>query len=349
MEKFIVSRDDNIYEAWPDVVLTDAGTLICIFTECAHHGNRDQSRLVWTESADRGRTWSEKHVLTETGTASSHYNCARISRLSDGRLCIVGDYIDSSNENETRKTHNDLWFSSDHGKTWEGPVATPVVGIVPDRVVELQSGRWVLAAHHPHPETGKLTVYNWYSDDQGKTWSDMITLAEDARYNLCEAALVEVEPNVIVAYLRENSGMGWDCFKAISKDGGETWEGVYNVPLPGCHRPTAGLLQDGRMLITYRFIQGGQPGWGNTTQNVMGALMSPASALATNRKEQMARIFPLDYDRSSLADLGYTGWVQFDDGEIYVVNYIVDDAPKAHIRGYSFRAEELFIETPKNF
>ena len=29
--------------------------------------------------------------------------------------------------------------------------------------------------------------------------------------------------------------------------------------------------------------------------------------------------------------------------EIYVVNYIVDDAPKAHIRGYAFREESLSV------
>jgi len=36
--------------------------------------------------------------------------------------------------------------------------------------------------------------------------------------------------------------------------------------------------------------------------------------------------------------------VQFDDCEIYVVNYILDDAPKAQIRGYSLRAEDFLLE-----
>ena len=53
---------------------------------------------------------------------------------------------------------------------------------------------------------------------------------------------------------------------------------------------------------------------------------------------------PLDYDRSPLADLGYTGWIQFADGEIYVVNYIVDDAPKAQIRGYSFEPHDIMLD-----
>ena len=46
-----------------------------------------------------------------------------------------------------------------------------------------------------------------------------------------------------------------------------------------------------------------------------------------------------------MSDTGYSGWVQFDDGEIYVVNYIVDDAPNGQIRGYALRLEE-FTVTP---
>ena len=33
-------------------------------------------------------------------------------------------------------------------------------------------------------------------------------------------------------------------------------------------------------------------------------------------------------------DQGYSAWVQTADNEIYMVNYITDDAPKAYIRGY---------------
>jgi sialidase-1 len=52
---------------------------------------------------------------------------------------------------------------------------------------------------------------------------------------------------------------------------------------------------------------------------------------------------PLDYDRNEKPDTGYTGWVQFEDGEIYVVNYIKDDASKAQIRGYSFYPNDIIL------
>ena len=61
------------------------------------------------------------------------------------------------------------------------------------------------------------------------------------------------------------------------------------------------------------------------------------------RPKRQLNIMPLDYDRNPTPDLGYTGWVQFPDGEIYVVNYIKDDSDKAHIRGYSFRMEDVIL------
>ena len=89
-------------------------------------------------------------------------------------------------------------------------------------------------------------------------------------------------------------------------------------------------------------------GWGQVTQNVFATFFDEETALAKERGEQHVRIMPLDYDRSPIADLGYTGWVQFPDGEIYVANYIVDDAPVAQIRGYSFYLEDILIEQPSH-
>ncbi len=338
MRKIVVSRDDSIYEAWPDLAMLPSGRMICVFSECTHHGNRDLARIVTVVSDDQGETWSEKHFLTAQGRKEGYFNCARIFALSDGRAVIICDYI-SGNENGSG-LQNYLWFSED-GVRWSEPQEIPLCGIVPD-FRELKSGRWLAAAHRKVPETGKLTEYCIYSDDKGRSWSEERLVAADPRYNLCEVSLIEVEPDVVVGYMRENSGMGYDCMKAISRDGGETWEGVYNVPVPGCHRPKAGILMDGNILITYRFFQGGKSGWGNC-QNTFGAAMKGETALQTDRQEQVTRIFPIDYDRNPKSDLGYTGWVQLPDGDIYMVNYLMDDASKAWIRASRFSIDEFVL------
>ena len=83
MQKFTVSRDDTIYEAFPDVTLTPSGTLVCVFAECTHHGDRSYTRVMLATSTDRGRTWSPKRPLTEATQGHPFYNCPRITQLRE--------------------------------------------------------------------------------------------------------------------------------------------------------------------------------------------------------------------------------------------------------------------------
>jgi sialidase-1 len=338
IQKFNVSRDDSIYEAWPDIVLTDGGKLICVFSECEHHKNREGARVMITESLDRGRTWSQKEPLTEKGHAGEYFNCARISKLNDGSLAIICDKVYGG---ENTKAENWLWLGDAEGVAWSEPILLPFCGIVPDKYRELASGRCIVAAHFKNHETGKLEQYLWYSDDGGKTWSDRVTVAADPKYNLCEVSILEYEEDKLVAYLRENSVKGYPILKVLSADGGETWSEIYNTSMDSGHRPVSGFLADGRVMVTYRYIPSG-------TQNMFAAFMSRDSIEATGRREQRIRVVPIDYDRNPSPDIGYTGWVQFPDGEIYVVNYIKDDADKAFIRGYSFYPEDVLLPENEN-
>ncbi|MDD5602811.1 MAG: sialidase family protein, partial [Eubacteriales bacterium] len=294
------------------------------------------------ESSDRGRSWSRKKYLTGNTRLNEggSYNCARISKISGGRLAIVCDKGTHDGIEAHEKFRTYIWHGDKEGKDWSEPEQLPNEGIVPDRLLELKSGRWLLGSHKMSGLTGKLEQYVIYSDDKGKTWSDRIIVASDPRYNLCEVSVIELpEDGTLAAFMRENSMLGYDCFKALSHDGGQSWEGVYNMPIPGCHRPAASFLKDGRILLTYRFVQGGK----GRFQNFFAALTDTGSILAKERNTQKIRIMPLDYDRSPNPDGGYSGWVQFDDGEIYAVTYIVDDAPKAQIRGYSFYPDEFIL------
>lgn len=343
---FTVSRDESIYEAFPDVTLTADGRLLCVFEECTHHGKRDWTRLALTESSDRGRTWSPKRGLTEPSNGFPYWNCARITTLRDGRVAVITDLIGTDERSKDFDLlKNLLLISHDHGRTWDAPITLPLQGIMPDKLIELPNGCWLIAGHVRNPETDCLKVWLWHSDDQGKNWTGPITVADQAGLNLCEVSLLPVDDQTIVAMLRENSFKGWDAYKTISRDGGLTWSAPINFPIPACHRPTMGWLQNGQALITCRLMQGGQ-GWvGWWTQNTLACLTDKESLLADTREGAHVRIRPLDFDRSLESDTGYTGWVQFDDGEIYVVNYIMDDAPKAQIRGYSLEMEDFILPT----
>ncbi|MEW6356574.1 MAG: sialidase family protein [Planctomycetota bacterium] len=355
LHKSIVSRDDAIYEAWPDVALAPSGRLVCVFSECTHHSDRGYTRIMLTTSDDEGKTWSPKRPLTAPlngdPAKDPFWNCPRVSTLRDGRLAAVADRVAGRKKNVGGRQENFLWLSSDEGETWDGPHETPVYGIVPDQLIELQrgehAGRWVLSAHTILDlPTGLLWSERcWLSDDQGKTWVGPRIIAGVPDLQLCEGSVMEMPGGEIVCFMRENSGHGCDCYKSLSPDGGMTWRGPTRFPIPGCHRPVAGMLRSGKVLITHRYMQGGKGWLGWWTQNFFAALTDVESCLATSRNEAHTRIFPLDFDRSAESDTGYSGWVQLADGDIYVVNYIVDDAPKAHIRGYRFSESDIILDS----
>lgn len=333
MEKHIVSKDPGVYEAWPDVVQTENGRLVCVFAECTHHEDRSGARLAICTSDDRGRTWSTKRYLTEKGTKTDYFNCPRISALRDGRLAIVCDRIHGGFD-AADKAELYLWYGD--GEHWDAPKVYPFRGIVPDKLLQLESGRLILSNHRGNPATGQPEQHLWYSDDGGVTWSREITVAADPKYALCEANILDCGGGVLVAFLRENSRLGYDIFKTISYNSGESWSELIPTGMCAGHRPTAGFLRDGRVMVTYRFI----PVW---MHSIFAAFFTRETALSAARPRKDLRVMPLDYDRNPTPDLGYTGWAQFDDGEIYVVNYIKDDSSKAHIRGYSFRPEDVIL------
>ena len=343
---FSISNDPDWYEAFPDVALTKSGRLVCTFAECVHHGDRSQTRIVCCHSDDCGETWSDKRAVTELKKGELFYNCARIVALRNGRLALNVDCCEPPQKGVERSTSNIIYFSEDDGMTWSDPMQTPVQGIVPDRIIERADGRWLIAAHG-QSNAGRLVQRVWWTDDQGASWQGPGIVGDLEDHQLCEASIIDLG-DVLVALMRENSFDGRDAFKSMSYDGGEHWTTPVRFPLPGCHRPVGGQLSDGRVLITHRYMQGGK-GWvGYWTQNTFVALTDRESLLAERRSDAWARIMPLDFDRSPESDTGYTGWIQFPDGDIYVVNYIMDDAAKAQIRGYRFSPDMFYVGAPKD-
>ncbi|MBR4517583.1 MAG: exo-alpha-sialidase [Victivallales bacterium] len=333
LTKFVISGPDAHYQAWPDLLRTRSGKLLCAFSACTHHCDRSFTQIMLCESQDDGRTWSAPHTVSDTcGFASPkgyYYNNAALSQLSDGRIALVYDRIDGQNENLS-PSHIMHSFSTDDGATWSEAIMTPTEGIVPDKLLELASGRWLQGCHRYDPSSDKLVQRLWYSDDQGASWSGPVVVCCDPQLNLCEGSILETAPGTLVCFMRENSGIGLPCYRAISHDNGLTWSGPHPFPIPACHSPKAGFLRDGRIVITYRMFQGGAV----SPQNLMLALVDTGSAVEPDYRKCRTRLLAIDHDFSDCPDTGYSGWVQLPDGTLYIANYIRNDAERAWICGY---------------
>jgi sialidase-1 len=347
VQKFVVSNDPAIYECHPDVTMgSDGNRLIAIFTERTHHWlTQAYSRCVIAISDDRGRTWSPKIPISEdTAGLPYFYDALRISTLRSGRiLALLPRIPHDGGEHGAHKYNLGYKHSDDNGESWSEFVEIPIHGIAPDQVVELDDGRLLVAVHHYVGDY--LVQYLIHSDDGGDTWSAPVRCAGVEGHHLCEASILQLGgTDTLAMFLRENSGLGIDCQLTISGDRGESWGPLADFPLPGCHRPVAGHLNDGRVLVLWAMRHAG----GRRT--TLGSVFAEDVLLHGDFHRARIDTFPLDYDRSTFPDTGYTGWVQFPDDEIYAVNYIADDAGDcAQIRGYSFRMEDFVIPSERRY
>lgn len=344
-DRVAIARNDDVYECVPDVALLDGKTLLCVYRESDSHVARQYAHLVYRTSDDFGRTWSDRRVLIEAPrTPDSDFekwNCPRVGQLSDGCVYILCDKypVDRGREDEGSSTF--IWWRCEDG-TWDGPHDTGVFGIVPDRICELPSGRLLLGTHWYNGETKHLTQTVAHSDDGGATWSDRNTVASSEDLDLCEGSILRLPDGELVCYMRENSRLGLPMYKSISTDDGTTWSAIAPTLMAGGHRAVAGLTPSGAVMVTYRQTIGGSETIGSETisasehapHNTFAYRESIASAIEMDPRKQSGTILPIDHDRSPNPDNSYTGWVNLPDGRIFIVNYIVDDAPRAQIRGY---------------
>ena len=375
IETVTVSRNDGVSELLPDVALAPDGKLVCIYRESDTDFVRNYSGVAVRTSIDGGHTWSERRPIVESRSDAAEevqkWNRPHVQVLEDGRMLALCDVFPAVPGEDTDHTnsHTVFWWSDDQGETWSEPEHTDVIGLVPDRVIELPSGAWLLATcvrmkEGSYDRQGRTVQIAHRSENRGNTWEGPYVIGQHDRYHLSEGSVLLLPDGELVCYIREDTGLGVAAFKSFSNDEGRTWDGLYTSPLDGCHAPTARLLPSGKVLVTYRYQQGGSTGTYRSTpadwhkeypparaggptsywaRNTFAYLESVESAKARDLDQQGGVVLPLDHDRSHRPHSGYTGTVVLHTGKIFCVNYVVDDAPEAQIRGYWFDEDDFYI------
>jgi len=249
----VIDRRAGQYLCFPDVCLTDAGTLLCAYNEFDRHvGTR--RKLLLKESRDLGRTWGQAVSPMEV---QSH--CPRLSRLGDGTVLLIDD---------AAKT---LLHSADNGRTWTRRQEAAFGHGLFDRVLDLGGGT-LLSAGHVHLGTEPLPKIRqapteqvcYVSRDQGSLWAQLSTIARLDTLVLCEASVIRLPGHGpggaarLLALMRENSYVGEPMYFCVSQDGGAHWSAPAPTPFVG-HRPCLGWTRSGRLLVTYRDV-GPDPG-----------------------------------------------------------------------------------------
>ena len=347
-----IARDDNLYEAFADICLLPSGKLLCIYRESDVHV-ASTSRTMLIESHDRGHSWTNPRQLDDRLTFAENraiWNAPRIGLLPDGRIVanfdafVFPDDAEDWNWPQSRLcSQTFLWFSEDEGETWTERYLTEVQAICPDKILALTDDHWLIAAPYwsiRFPGTFRLDTV--HSFDGGRTWPLSALTAEQDGYQHDEPSVVRLQDGRLLCVMRENIHTTRPSHYVLSADDGYTWSTPRPAPFYG-DRPAAGLLQSGRLLVIYRNVEP-KPGavkLNNEGRNP-GTWAWRGDLAGLEGTDGESRFLEVEYDGcQSPGDYGYSGWVQFEDGEIFCVYHHRDAAPKSYIRGCWLREEEF--------
>ncbi|MGQ9553472.1 MAG: sialidase family protein [Anaerolineae bacterium] len=351
LQHVTIVRDDSLYQSFPDVALATDGHLVLVYREADAHV-ATESRLALLDSHDCGQTWVGKRYLDVPMSLRRNgavWNCPRIVRQRDGGLTILCDLAVSPPgtimpvPEERQRFRTYIWRSFDQGRTWSARRSTCIQGYVPDRLFELTDDTWLVASHyHSLRHFDTLTQIVNITYDAGENWTNTSLVAEVAGLRFCEGSLARCANGFLVCYLRENSMRNIPTHKSFSSDGGLHW----SLPEP-CrfigHRPVAGLLGTGRMLVTYRDVRLLDP----SAELPVGANTATMAWLGDPYDEASGHVLTLEVDEAGVfGDYGYSGWVQLSDGRVFCAYHHRGDAPKSYLRGVWFHEEDVVEEPP---
>ncbi len=343
----IVSREDSIYKAVPDLAMCDDGSLVCIYRESLFHLFHPFSRIALQISPDGGLNWGPKMIVDECPDYEQDggLNNPRILHLGEGRLILICDWIPPFEPENSPNTEILIWRSQDRGATWSSREKTGIKGHICPSLFKSSSGTVIIGGdHNCIPVEGEAwTVDAFLSFDDGQTWGPATPVASTDALWLNEGTFAELDDGSLICFMREDRERVCG-YKALSKDGGRSWEGPYRTELLVCiGRPHAGRLRSGEIAVTY--------GLGTSPRQLVLHAENQASAAdpesAVNvRNSHLAptfRRFFIDHDRSIHPDGAYSSWVQLPSGDLFVIQYLVDDAPMGHIRGYLIRRSDWLL------
>ncbi len=330
IEKFTISRNDNFMEGWPDLIRLKSGRLVVTYNECTSHIDRAHTHIAVRYSDDDGISWSDVIYVGEETHHGDHYNSIRISQMSDGKILLVCDRLNGCETNAGCKLH--MFESTNDGESWSDAYDTGTQGYCSDKVREMPDGSYLICISLYNEATGKTEIFAHKSYDGGKTWTKGVLAASSAKYTFIEPAAFTLSDGRICVFLRENSQKGYNGFVVYSEDFGNSFGEISEIPVEGMHRPFIGRLSDGRLFLSYReFLSPiSASEFKGTSANLKACIFTEAELIKAEHFETHL----IDTDQSENPDQGYSAWVQLDDGQIVMANYITDDAPKPYIRGY---------------
>ncbi len=224
-----IDQDSEYYLSFPDIIRSkkDLNIFFMVYRSGNSH-HPTTSKLVLKKSTNKGRDWkTQQEFILNMEDHKYVWNCPRLSYIGD-ILYIVCDAKSSTFE---RQAHFKTMFLT---STTEGDffrmTDTPFPGMVPDKIIPFQ-GKYFCANHKVKNTRNELIqLISWSRD--GKLWYDTNIMAHDDTCQFCEASVVNIDDQYLIAYLRDNGGHKKNIYTVTSKNGIE-WTEPYKLEIFG--------------------------------------------------------------------------------------------------------------------
>jgi hypothetical protein len=239
------------YEAFPDVCRLDDGRLMCVFYDGYKHVSLPSGscpkggRISCCYSSDEGRTWSKPEVIYD---GPDDDRDPSIAQLPSGRLICNFFSLRKKADKEPPWTGLGSWLvmSDDMGATWSDPIQVSPEYYCSSPVRVIEGGRLILGLYGEKDGMGWGAVS--LSEDDGKTWSDVIDIDNNGMRLDAETDIITLKDGRLFAAQRgRDETMGW----SVSEDGGKTWSVSEAFGFRG-HCPYLHRSRDGILLLAHR-------------------------------------------------------------------------------------------------
>lgn len=268
LEKTVVFRSgEEGYAIFriPAIVRHTDGSLLA-FCEGRRNGGADfgDIDIVMKRSSDQGRSWGPLQVVASAGQLQAGNPAPVVDQLDprfpSGRIFLFYN-TGNNHEGEVRKKKGlrEVWYTTsvDGGANWTEPVnitlqvhrpndtaANPLYRFsedwrsyanAPGHATQFTSGprkgRIYVPANHsagpPQPRFLDYKAHGYYTDDHGLQFQ-LSEVVERPGSN--EATAAFLGDNRLMLNMRNQSGSPRQRIIAISNDGGDQWDTVYNDP-----------------------------------------------------------------------------------------------------------------------
>ena len=256
-----VYRDPVNHAGFPELAKAGPRHLVCGILPGSHTGGRYGSKVL-SHSFDSGLTWTKPVLFNK------NVGMGRIQMTKDGKLVLFGcvsPEVKVKGIQGQELTYVMFFDSDDQGMTWSNARCLDTKTIGPGLFAELLDGSWIFCASNffKSPKIGEYTLESLEflkSKDKGYTWEHLSGPIAWPPYSLSEPSTLELKDGRLLVYARESRTDGMPGAKGYSCDGGKTWQ-FYDLPFPITGRTTAGFLDDGRVLLTFRSTVGRAALW----------------------------------------------------------------------------------------